>query len=387
MNIGFDAKRAFHNDTGLGVFSRVLISLLAAHYPDNEYYLFNPKKGKLFTPQYSNVQEVLPKEFLHKILKSAWRSKWLTKDLQKLKIDLFHGLSHEIPFGIRETRIPAVVTMHDMFPEIYPHQFKPVDVKIYRRKSRHACKKADRIMAISRETKKHIVDIYQIDPDKIDVIYQSCDPAFSVIQPEAEKEAVRKKYGLPEKFFLHVGAIIERKNLLNICKAMQLIRHEIDLPLVVVGKGKAYKEQVKQYIKEQHLQDRVIFLSDNLAAAGKKPFVATADFPAIYQLATAMIYPSFYEGFGIPVAEALCSGVPVITSNTSCLPEAGGPGSYYVDPSKPEEMAEGFRKIYADAAYAEHMKQLGWEHAKNFAPEVYVKRVMNMYLSVLAAVS
>lgn len=379
MNVGFDAKRAYHNNTGLGFFSRVLISLLAEHYPENEYYLFNPKMGNLFHPQFENVHEILPQEQLHKILKSAWRSKWVTKDLKKHKIDLYHGPSHEIPMGIDRTGIPAVVTMHDMFPEIYPKDYKPVDVKIYRKKSRYACKHAQRIMAISEETKNHIVEIYGTDTAKIDVIYQSCNPIFNVIETEEIKEAVRLKYNLPKNFFLHVGTIIERKNLLNISKAMQLIRDEVDMPLVVVGNGGAFKEKVKEYIRQNRLEEKVIFMSEVLIAAGKKPFVETEDFPALYQLATAMIYPSFYEGFGMPIIEAMSGGVPVITSTTSCLPEIGGPAAFLADPESPEEMAEGLKKIYFDRAFVQNVRDKGFEHVKKFAPEKYVSDVMAMY--------
>lgn len=384
MNIGFDAKRAFHNSTGLGFFNRVLVKLLATHFPQHEYYLFNPKPGNLFTNNLPNVHEVLPQNKIHKVLKSAWRSKWVVKDLEKLGIDIYHGPSHEIPIGIDGSGVASVVTIHDLFPEIYPEQYKPIDVKIYRSKSRYACKHANRIMAISEETKHHIIDIYKTDPEKIDVIYQSCDPIFTVIETADKKEAVRKKYGLPKEFFLHVGTIIERKNLLNICKAINEIRKEIDLPLVVVGKGGKYKEQVKQYIKEVGLQSKIIFLSDDLAAQGKKAFIETEDFPSLYQLATAMIYPSYYEGFGMPIIEAMAGGVPVITSTTSCLPEISGPAAFLANPDKPEEMAEGMRKIYFDKEYVSNMKERGFEHVKKFMPEIYVDDVMKMYKKAMS---
>lgn len=383
MNIGFDAKRAFHNNTGLGFFSRVLISLLAEHFPKNGHYLFNPKSGNLFQHRFENVHEILPEKQLHKILKSAWRSKWVTADLKKYKIDLYHGPSHEIPVGINKTGIPAVVTMHDMFPEIYPGDYKPIDVKIYRTKSRYACKHAQRIMAISEETKKHIEEFYGTDPSKIDVIYQSCNPIFNVLEKEEKKETVRLKYNLPSKFFLHVGTIIERKNLLNICRAMHLIRDEVTIPLVVVGNGGAYKEKVKEYIRQHRLEEKVIFLSEAMIATGRKPFVETGDFPALYQLSTAMIYPSFYEGFGMPIIEAMSGGVPVITSTTSCLPEIGGAAAFLADPAKPEEMAEGMRKIFNDNHFAQSMRERGFEHIKKFAPDKYISDVMTMYLKAL----
>lgn len=379
MNIGFDAKRAFHNNTGLGVYSRVLLNLLATQFPQHQYLLFNPKPGKLYTPDFANVHEVLPQKTIDKIFRSLWRSKWVIDDLRKYEIDLYHGLSHEIPMGIEKSGIASIVTIHDMFPELYPDNFKAIDLRIYRTKTRFACVNSTRILAISNETKNHIVDIYNINPEKIDVIYQSYDPLFDVIETDENKERVRKKYSLPNEFFLHVGTIIERKNLLNICKAINLIKNEINIPLVVIGKGKEYKEKVKAYIAENNLQNHIILLSDQLAFEGKNSFVPSEAMPAIYQSAKAMIYPSFYEGFGIPVAEGLASGTPVITSAKSCLPEAGGNAAWYVDPSSWEEMAKAFKEIYTNAELVKTMRNKGFEHVKKFSQEKYVSHVMAMY--------
>lgn len=383
MNIGFDAKRAYHNNTGLGFFSRVLIRLLAGHYPEHAYYLFNPKPGKSFHPEQPNIHEIRPSKALHRVFSAAWRSRWVTRDLVRMGIDLYHGLSHEIPAGIPQTGIPSVVTIHDLFPEIYPEQYKPIDVKIYRAKLRYACRHATRIMAISEETRGHIIKTYDIPAEKVRVIYQSCAPAFMVMESEEKKEAVRKKYALPEAFFLHVGTIIERKNLLNICKAMNQIRNEIPIPLVVVGNDGGFKDKVAAYLKEVQLEDRVYFLSEQLALAGKRPFVETEDLPALYQLATAMIYPSYFEGFGMPIVEAMAGGVPVITATTSCLPEIAGNAAWLADPDSPEEMANGFRKIYTDAIFAATLRQQGLENAKRFLPEVYAGHVMKLYQSIL----
>ncbi len=309
MNIGFDAKRAFHNTTGLGNYSRTLITGLAQFYPQHQYFLFNPKPSKKFPkPPFENVHEVLPGGFLSKTFSSLWRSKWVIKDLQQSGIQLYHGLSHEIPVGIEKTSIPSVVTIHDLIFERYPEQFSKIDVQIYRKKFRYACQHANRIIAISKQTGQDIVEMYGIDADKIDICYQSCDPAFAQQVDEKEKELIREKFGLPSSFFLYVGSIIERKNLLNICKALQLMP-ESSIPLVVIGDGKTYKNEVKTYLAKHNLAHRVIFLSETHAVGKDASTLA-----AIYQMSLALIYPSFFEGFGIPVLEALWSRVPVITS-------------------------------------------------------------------------
>lgn len=379
MNIGFDAKRAFHNGTGLGHYSRTLIRSFSEHYPEHQYYLFNPKKSDRFSLQAENIHEVRPQSFPSTLFRSAWRSSWVKKDLEKYKIDLYHGLSHEIPVGIDKTGIKSVVTIHDLVHERYPEQYNPVDVKIYSRKFRYACEHAGKVIAISEQTKKDIIDFYKTPEGKITVCYQSCNPAFGKIVSEPEKERVKKDYGLPGKFFLYVGSIIERKNLLNICKAVFLLRNELDIPLVVIGDGTKYKQQVKDYIKQNGLETKVILLSENPFAKSSASFQNAVDFPAIYQSAMAMIYPSFFEGFGIPVLEALWSRLPVITSNVSCLPEAGGEGAYFVNPNSAEEIAEGMKQIANDKELAATMKVKGWQHAQNFTQKKCADTVMNVY--------
>lgn len=386
MNIGFDAKRAYHNTTGLGHYSRTLIKLLADYYPEHEYYLFNPKRSNRFSFNgHSNIHEVLPTSFPHTFIRAAWRSTWIKKDLLRTGIDVFHGLSHEIPIGIRKTGIKSVVTIHDLIPERNPEQYHPMDVKIYRKKFRYACEQADKIIAISDQTRQDIIQFYKIPEQKIEICYQSCSPVFSVMVNDEEKQRVAKKYNLPPQFFLSVGSIVERKNLLNVCKAFYLLRHELDIPLVVIGDGGKYKQQVQDFILQYNLETKIIFLSDNRDKKSDPSFLSTPDLAVIYQLAIAMIYPSFFEGFGAPVLEALWSRLPVITSNVSCLPEVGGPGAYYVDPNSAEEIAEGMKQIYSDPLLVKQMQEKGIEHTKKFAPDVYAASVMNVYKSLVSS--
>ena len=387
MRIGFDAKRAYHNSTGLGHYSRTLIRSLAGTFSEHEYYLLNPKPSSLFNfDDVQNVHEILPENSLHRIFPSAWRSKWVTGDLKKLNIHLYHGLSHEVPLGIRETNIPSVVTMHDLIHERYPRQYKKIDVNIYRKKFRYACEHADLVIAISKQTKKDLVEFYQVRENKIRVCYQSCNPMFSKQVSVTEKERVKNKYNLPGKFFLYVGSVIERKNLLNICKAIFLLKNDLQVPLVVIGNGSGYMQLVKDYIKEQGLSDQIIFLSENTLTRDLEEFKTAADFPAIYQQAVAMIYPSFFEGFGIPVLEALFSHLPVITSNVSCLPEAGGDAAWYVNPHDAVEIAEAMRRIYYDESLVADMIEKGWQHAQNFTPEKCAASVMEVYYELVKKV-
>jgi glycosyltransferase involved in cell wall biosynthesis len=384
MNIGFDAKRYFHNNTGLGNYSRTLVKGLAQYFPEHEYYLFNPKPSKRIQKDVNpHVHEVLPTGFLDSKLSSIWRSSGVKKDLKKRNIDLYHGLSHEIPVSIQRTHIKSVVTIHDLIFERYPEQFGKLNVQIYRKKFTYACQHADRVIAISEQTKQDIMERYGINSSKIDICYQSCHPAFGEVVSVEAKEEVRNRYHLPKEYFLYVGSIIERKNLLNICKALKQLQGTLNIPLVVIGGGRGYKERVQQYIAANGLQQQVIFLNDTPAAKSDPGFQKPETFAAIYQMAAAMIYPSHFEGFGIPVLEALWSRLPVITSNVSCMPETGGPGAYYVNPDKPEEMAAGMLAIYNNADLRTKMVSDGWAHAQNFTLEKCATSVMNVYQKLI----
>lgn len=383
INIGFDAKRAYHNTTGLGNYSRTLIGGLAENYPEHRYFLFNPKPSEKYkTPPFEIVREVLPSTPFLKKFSSLWRSIWLTKVLKNHQIDIFHGLSHELPRGIERAGIPSVVTMHDLIFERYPEQFSPVDVFIFRKKFRYACMAANRVIAISKQTKEDLVNMYGVNEAKIDVCYQSCHPRFEKPVTSDLKEAIRKKYALPDDYFLYVGSIIERKNLLAICKALHALKGKLSIPLVVIGNGKKYKEKVKQYVQSNGLNSNVIFLSERKEVSSDVSFQTSESLPAIYQMAKGMIYPSFYEGFGLPVLEALWSRIPVITSSVSCLPEAGGPGAFYVHPDNPEEIAAAMFSVAHDDG-VNHKVEQGIKYAQSFTVEQTTKAVMNVYNKVL----
>lgn len=383
MNIGFDAKRAFHNGTGLGNYSRTLIKALAHHYPSHHYYLFNPKSSSQYTITGDNITEVQPSSFFYKHFSSIWRSSAMIQDWSRYELSLYHGLSHELPMGIEKSSVKTVVTIHDLIHERYPEQYPPLDVRIYQKKFRYACEHADQIIAISEQTKKDIIDFYQIKKEKIEVCYQSCDPIFSVKRTDAEVQAVKEKYQLPKKYFLYVGSIIERKNLLSICRAMSQLKSDLPIPLVVIGDGGKYKQVVKEYIAQHGLEQSVLFLSERCKQGGSMPTLINTDFPSIYQGAVAMIYPSSFEGFGIPVLEAMWSAVPVITANRSCLPEVGGDAVHYVDPDHAEEIATAMRKIANDDEYAEMLSARGLTRAVLFDTISCAHSVMELYKRVV----
>ncbi|TWV97997.1 glycosyltransferase family 4 protein [Chitinophaga pinensis] len=376
MNIAFDAKRAYQNNTGLGNYSRTLISSLATYFPQHSYYLYAPKLTTLYqTAAFSNMQSVLPEKRLHRWFRSAWRSKYVVGELAAKGIDIYHGLSHEIPFGIHTSGVKSVVTMHDLIFERYPGQYNPIDVQTYRRKAKYACQYADKIIAISEQTKQDIIHYYKTPAEKIEVVYQSCDESFAVTHDESQIRQMKAQYGLPDSYFLYVGSIIERKNLMGIIHAMLQLKGDIDLPLVVLGGGSSYKKKVKTFVAQHGMSDRIIWLNE-------KARLADADLPLLYQGAQALIYPSIFEGFGIPILEALWSRTPVITSAGSCFGETGGDAALYVNPLQPPTIADAMRKVLREPSFAATMRTKGWAHAQLFSREKCAAGVMKVYESL-----
>jgi glycosyltransferase involved in cell wall biosynthesis len=379
MRIAFDAKRAYQNTTGLGQYSRTLISSLAKYYPAHEYFLMAPRITDLYALPSANVKSVAP-EGWQKKAPSLWRSYGVKNDLKKLKIDLYHGLSHEVPVGLQHTCIKSVVTIHDLIFERYPKQYKKLDVTIYRKKFRYACQYADKIIAISTQTRNDIIDLYHIPPSKVEVCYQSCNPVFEEQLSQHTLQHIKSKYNLPEQYYLYVGSVIERKNLLTICKALRLLDNNI--PLVVVGMGGEYMHKVKAYLTQQNMLQRVIFLSENKPGINTQEFYAPEDMPGIYQLSSALIYPSVYEGFGIPILEALWSSIPVITSGLSCMPETGGDAALYIDPVNEHAIADAMNRVVTDTVLRSQMIHKGLQQAARFSPEKCAAQVMNVYTSL-----
>jgi glycosyltransferase involved in cell wall biosynthesis len=371
MRIGFDAKRLFNNFTGLGNYSRTLIKDLIEITP-YKFFLYTPKfKSSNETKDYRNADKYQVKTS-NKLL---WRVKGIVKDLKQDGIKLYHGLSNEIPFGINKSGIKSVVTIHDLIFKIYPKTYNFFDSKIYDIKFKYACENADKIIAISESTKKDIVRFYNVSPLKIEVIYQACNPLFYELQSKQNVASILNKYSLPQKFMLYVGSIIERKNLLTIVKAQDRLNKDLRIPLVIVGKGDSYKQKVQDYIKTKEISDHFIWV-DNLSD--------NHHLQAFYQAAEVFIYPSVYEGFGIPVVEALLSKTPVITSNLSSLPEAGGPNSICINPTDVNSMIKSIENVLSKKELRSRMVEKGYAYAKsNFDGKICAEKVLKVYQEVL----
>ncbi len=377
MIIGFDAKRANTNATGLGNYSRYIVNALAKYYPDNEYRMYTPKfkenaQYNLLLSDHACVTSCLPQSAYHRgIFSSWWRTCGIGRDLSRDAVDIFHGLSGEIPISSSNRAFKSVVTIHDLIFLVYPNLYKPIDRWIYNLKFKYACQKADRIIAVSECTKRDIVKFYGCDPSKIDVIYQGCSDSFATIYTPEQRQEVCKKYDLPEKFLLNVGTLESRKNLMLCVKALEHL--DDDISLVACGRRTPYSDEVLNYAVQRGIASRVKLIHD----------VPFRDLPIIYQSAEVFLYPSFYEGFGIPIIEALSCQIPVVAATGSCLEEAGGDAALYVDPNDDRAMAEAIKRFMSDKEFRQQRVVSGLKHVAQFLPEPIANSIMDCYARVV----
>lgn len=373
MLIGFDAKKIVSNLTGIGNYSRGLVNLLSSDGGD-KCVLFAPDKGKENCLAGLDVNENV--EFVYSgtnsgIGKNYWRNFSMVNDIRKSGVEIFHGLSNELPFGIKKAGCKTVVTIHDLIFLRYPKTYDFLSRKILEAKTRYACRVADRIIAVSEQTKREIVEFYGIAPEKIDVLYQGCHAEFKRRVSAEEMEEVRRIYGLPERYMVSVGTIEERKNHRTVIDAMSKL--EDDVPLIIVSKRTHLQKKIEEQIARLGLENKVRIING----------VLFRHLPAFYQGSELAIYLSYFEGFGIPVLEGITSGVPVIAATGSCLEEAGGKGAVYCAPFDSDEVTAAMHTLLISPEKRAELIAEGQKHIRNFTDEVLGGNIRSFYRKLL----
>jgi len=361
MKIAFDAKRFFHNSSGLGNYSRDLVRVLATYFPENEYLLLSKNTSE-------RGAEILENSNVHFVETSRGtlsRQFKLGKDAQQQNADIFHGLSGELPLKWDKNPIKKIVTIHDLIFVRYPQYYSFFDRKIHLWKFKKAAHSADQIIAISEQTKRDIIEFLKIPENKIEVIYQGCHHAFKEHQTDEQIQKTKEKFNLPERFILNVGTIEDRKNLFNVVKSIK----DTDIPLVVVGKKTKYYRKIASFIQKNKMQKQVYFLEG----------VAMEELAIIYKLADIFVYPSLFEGFGIPIIEALFSKTVTITTNTGCLPEAGGPDSVYIDPKNYLDIQAKIKFLWNNDSERKRRAEKSFSYVQKFSDEHIAHNLIKLY--------
>lgn len=362
MIIGYEAKRIYHNRSGLGNYGRNLIRSLNTFYPKLELRLYNPWPGAIPFSAGERVLERLPNQ-RSKLYAQLWRRSFLSKQAKKEGVQIFHGLSAELPQGLQKQGIRSILTVHDLIFLRYPNLYKRIDRKIYERKVRKACKQANLVVAISDQTRSDLIEYLGVSPTKIKVIGQGCAPEFWE-NHHATGRNYLKQNALPTKYALFVGTLEERKN--PVLTAKSCLAEKI--PLLLVGRPKKYwtdfynslSAEEKSYI---HPLKNV----DQESLAG------------LYQNAQVFVYPSEFEGFGIPLVEAMASGTALISSKNSALKEVAGPGSILLKENDQASLQNALLKFWNNEEYRLNAIQRNANFVKQFQDEVIAQQWYDTY--------
>jgi len=362
---------ADYRGAGIHQYSKALLTHLPRQAPEFAYHAF--LMDRAFEPAGVKVHRAsrLSSSPPQRIL---WEQVQVARLARRLKLDLVHGFAYALPVALS---LPAVVTVHDLTFIRFPHAFPKSKQRYLSWMTAHSCRRARVVIADSQATAADLHALLDIPAEKIEVIYPGVDARYRPL-PAAEVAAYRQRKGWPERFILMVGTLEPRKNHLGLIEAYAIYRSRARraLPLVIGGGKGWYYEQIFARVQALGLEEDVHFLG----------FVPWEDLPWLYNAATVFVYPSRYEGFGLPVAEAMRCGLPVITSTASSLPEVAGDAAITIDPDDSEALARAMLTLTeSEPERLASMRERGqiraqrfrWEHTAAQTARVYA-RALNL---------
>jgi glycosyltransferase involved in cell wall biosynthesis len=349
MKIGV-MLRSIDEKQGIGIYSQNLMDHLLPLDQKNEYVLFY--HNSQFLGRYGRLEHVTEK-LVKAPNKAIWDQVKIPLEAQREGVDLIFHTKFTVPFL---TSCKTMMVLHGSSWFIHPEWYKFADRISIRLLMKLYCRKASCIISNSNMTKQDFVDILNVHKDKIKTIYFGFNPIFEPIDDHVYLESIRKKYGLPRKFILYVGRIDPGKNFGHLIKAFSKIHTSLQHIMVVAGHPRWGHESDYASIKKLGLQEKVLFTD----------WVPHEDLAAIYNLADLFVFPSFYEGFGIPLLEAMACGCPAIVSGTGAFPEIAGEAALLINPHNPDETAEAIRKILTDDSLRNALRKKGLLRAKAF---------------------
>jgi len=368
MNIGIDA-RLLYNKTGIGQYTRSLFfEFLQRDQQEDNYYLLYDREFQIPLKHHmkhnqNDCATSLPSNFhviaAHCKTRILWTNWYAPRLLRQQNIDVYHGVCNfELP--VRKV-CRYVVTIHDLVPLFFPDLVPRKHLLFFKLFMKRAAQTADIIITDSEHSKRDIVHYLSVPEEKICVIYLGYEPRHQNIDDQRTLPDILAHYGISKPYLLFVGVIEPKKNLERLVEAFSLLRQSPSvgkgLQLVIAGGKGWFWESLYQKVQELHLDKDVIFTG----------FVPDDDLPYLYTGAEVFAFPSIYEGFGLPVIEAMTYGVPVVTSNVSSLPEIADSAGILVDPKKPEAICEGIADVLSDPQRREQMKQAGLARARQFS--------------------
>jgi glycosyltransferase involved in cell wall biosynthesis len=372
LRIGFDLTPLTVPRSGVGTYTACLLDQLQQG-PDTILPLSHYPAGY----RWSAANRAVRPKALNKTL---WMQLHLPRELKQLQPDLCHFTNHVAPLWLP---CPSILTIHDMTLWLHPGYHPLRRLVSMRPLIPHAARRADAIITVSHSAKADIVRILGIPPEKVHVIYEAPGREFRALDEESGKhsrtvpelDAVRGIYKLPEHFILHVGTLEPRKNVVRLLQAFARLRRTRAVPhdLVLVGQRGWKWEQIFAAVEQLDLAGAVHFLD----------YVPGRRLPALYNLADALVYPSLYEGFGLPVIEAMASGLPVVTAPSGALPEVAGEAAQMVDPTDVESIAAGIRLVLTDRHLHASLRARGLAWATRFSWSKTAELTRQLYCQVV----
>jgi glycosyltransferase involved in cell wall biosynthesis len=362
MIIGIDARSLLQEGNGIKVYSYNLLKSLAKIDHKNDYILFlnKPSQFNLFKQRVNQVNPLL------------WKFFFVTYNIRKEKVDVFHSLAPSLPpLHFPSYRCQFTCTVYDLTFKIFSDKLPLKECLYWAITANMAFRVADRIIAISKATKEDLLRIYEIPETKIEVIYCGLDEIFRPITDTNLLEEIKKKYRLPEKFILCVGGNHYRKNIPILLKAFsKLKKFNVDQKLVVLRTQ--LTSFLFQLLKKLNIEKDVTFME----------WIPRKHLPSIYSLASISVYPSLYEGFGLPPLESMACGTPVVASNVSSIPEVVGDAGILVNPFSPDEFAQAMYNLLTDKNLYLKFKNKGLERAKNFTWDESARKTLRIWESL-----
>jgi glycosyltransferase involved in cell wall biosynthesis len=364
VRIGIDARKL--HDFGIGTYIRNLLKQLACLDRDTEYVI-------ICRPDDRDALDGLGRNF-RPVVETAGRYSLAEQvkiplALRREGVTLFHAPHYVLPPLVM---CKSVVTIHDcihlMFPQYLPnrlsHAYARLSIAL-------AARRANRVLTVSESSKRDILRFVDVPPEKINVIYNSYDERFGVEPKEEDTVRVRERYQLHDPFVLYAGNVKPHKNLERLIEAFHLVRNRgLDrLKLVLIGDEISKYTALRRAVHRHQLHQYVRFLG----------YLPGETLAVMYRLAGVFVFPSLYEGFGLPPLEAMASGTPVVTSNVSSLPEVAGNAALLVDPYDTISIADGIHRVLTDDGLNADLRRLGLARAKQFSWETSVRRVREIY--------
>ena len=372
MAIYVDVSSAVHAKAGIGRYAESLARALIERQPGRFALFYNRVRGSSLPKGLQAVPGRSVPAGYKPWRMAVWVGQLAGVGFNRLvpDADLFHATEHLLP-PLRG--VPTVLTVHDMIFRLFPEHQKRLNYWYLNATMPLYCQRADAIITVSESSKRDVVTHYKLDPAKVTVVYEAPAVEFAPA-PGAAVEAIRRSYDLPERFMIHVGTIEPRKNLTRLIEALQQLRDAgLAIPLLVVGgKGWLYEDFFRR-LEALEVRDAIRFPG----------YVPPADLPILYSAATMAVMPSVYEGFGLPVLEAMACGTPVLSSHSSSLPELGGEAARYFDPYDVEEMASAIRAVWTDGEAQAEMRVMGLARAAEFSWTRAAEETLSIYSALL----